>query len=123
MFYDNSTGTSSLVGAKYVGSGGDCDSAAYLSTGGSAAWESLATDTVSTNCNTIDCTLGGQPTGTKSEYFLSGTGGYWIQYRVSQDAHTSGYTFKTDTFLVQTAVQSLRHGWAFVEELSTTFRW
>jgi hypothetical protein len=77
------------------------------------AWETITSDTASTDCNTVDCVLSGAPSGTVSEYFELEDGRYWVYFRVYQEAHTTAINFKVDKFNAQTTEQRLRGGRTF----------
>jgi hypothetical protein len=82
------------------------------------AWETVTTDSVSTDCNTADCTLTGTPSGTASEYFESDGSNYWSYFRVYQSSNTSTETLKTGYFTLgggggaetPTLTMLMRHG-------------
>jgi hypothetical protein len=77
------------------------------------AWETITSDTASSDCNTADCSLSGAPSGTVSEYFELEGSEYWVYFRVYQQAHTTAINFKVDKFNAQTTEQRLRGGRTF----------
>jgi hypothetical protein len=81
--------------------------------GSTNSWETIASNTASADCNTVDCTLSGSPTGTPSQYFETDGSEYWIYFRVYQEETSSSITFKTDKLSATTAAQRLRGGRVF----------
>ena len=77
------------------------------------AWETIASDTTSIDCNTVDCVLTGAATGTVSEYFEVDGSEYWTYFRVYQEAHTTAINFKVDKFSAEITGQRLRGGRIF----------
>jgi hypothetical protein len=81
--------------------------------GSTNAWETLASDTTASNCNTADCKLTGVATGPPSEYFRLEDGVYWFNIRVYQIEHTTSMTLKTDELSARITGQRLRNGRTF----------
>lgn len=77
------------------------------------AWETVVSDTASTDCNTGDCSLSGTPSGTATEYFQTSGSEYWAYFRVYQVQSTSSITFKVDKFSAAITSQRLRGGRVF----------
>jgi hypothetical protein len=81
--------------------------------GSTNAWEALATDTTSSNCNTADCLLSGTSSGPPSEYFRLEDGIYWFNVRIYQKETSSSMTLKTDELSARITGQRLRNGRSF----------
>jgi hypothetical protein len=77
------------------------------------AWEDVASNTTSSDCNSDNCTVSGMPSGTPSEYFEGSPGNYVTYFRVYQVKGSSAITFKTDTFHMVMNNTLMRHGSAF----------
>lgn len=90
--------------------------------GSTNAWETLATNTTSSNCDTVDCSLSGMPTGTLGEYFESDSGEYWVHIRVYQVQGSSSINFRLDSFDSYITGGQLRGGQRFEDEVRTPFR-
>ena len=90
--------------------------------GSTNAWETVASDTASADCNTPgagNCSLSGLPSGTSTDYFYNdGAGGQWIYFRLYQEPNTGGtITFKTDQFKAARNEKRMRHGQFFQDEV------
>ena len=86
------------------------------------AWESLASDTTASNCDTQDCTISGMPTGTLSEYFETDGSEYWVHIRAYQIEGTSPIDLRVDSFDSFITGGRLRGGQNFEDEARTPFR-
>ena len=61
------------------------------------AWENVATDSASSDCNTVDCTLTGLvPNVAQQSYYEGVDSDFWLYIRVWQYENTSSQTLKTD---------------------------
>ena len=94
-----------------AGTAGDIVLQAYHY-GTTNAWETIASNTTSSGCNSDNCVLNGNASGTASEYFTAdSSGNYWVYFRLYQEASTSaGATLKTDQFSAFTTAQKLGSG-------------
>ncbi len=105
------------------GSSGDIKIQVYRF-GTTNAWEDVATNSTSSNCNTDNCALEGIPSGTLSEYFEADGGNYWVYFRVWQTENTGGTeTLKTDSFKAVQPQQYLRHGKHWENEKKSPLNW
>ena len=85
-------------------------------------WEALASDSSASDCDTVDCVISGQPSGTVSEYFEAEDGEYWVHIRVYQIEGNSSINFRTDEFDTYNTGSRLRGGQRFEDEVRTPFR-
>jgi hypothetical protein len=108
------------VAPNTAGSAGDIVLEVYRF-GTTNGWESLASDTASSNCNTGDCTLSGTPSGTPTDYFETDGSEYWVYFRVYQRAHTTSINFKVDKMSATTTSQRLRGNRVFEGGISKPF--
>lgn len=104
-----------------AGTAGDLQLEVYRF-GTTNAWEALSSDTTASNCDTIDCTISGQPSGTTSEYFEADGSEYWVHIRVYQIEGTSAINFRVDSFDSYVTGGQLRGGQRFEGETRTPFR-
>ena len=77
------------------------------------AWVTVVSDTASADCNTVDCTLSGTPTGPPSEYFVASGAEFTANFRVYQGSTNAAITFKTDKLSATITAQRLRGGRVF----------
>jgi hypothetical protein len=87
------------------------------------AWETVASNTTSADCSTVNCSVSGMPTGTASEYFEADGSNYWIYFRVWQYESASSLTFKTDYFDAISLKEQMRHGTSFESGAKRPFNW
>lgn len=74
-------------------------------------WETIKTDTASTDCSTDNCVITAQPSGTVGEYYDADGSDHWTYLRIWQYEDTTGsITFETDGFKATQTRQMLRHG-------------
>jgi hypothetical protein len=74
------------------------------------SWETIASNTTSASCDTVNCRLESTPSGIPSEYFELKNGKYWQYIRVIQIPSTTSITFKTDQLKATTNETRLRGG-------------
>jgi hypothetical protein len=89
------------------------------------AWETLATDSTSSDCNTVDCSLSGNVPGVQQYSYYEGdsSGSYWLSVRVWQYENASAETLKTDAFstVFENTGSQLRGGNRFLNSLESGF--
>jgi hypothetical protein len=91
--------------------------------GSTNAWENVKTDSTTAGCSSDRCDLSGSPSGTASEYFDSLGGGlYAVYFRVYQEAHSSGFTFKVDQLNTAVGNRQLRGGKQFLNNMLQPYR-
>jgi hypothetical protein len=100
------------VAPNTAGTAGDLSLEIYRY-GSTNAWETLATNTTSSNCNTADCSLSGASNGPPAEYFRLEDGVYWFNVRIYQEETSSSITLKTDELSATITGQRLRTGRSF----------
>jgi hypothetical protein len=96
--------------------------------GSTNAWETVASDTASSDCNTPsagNCTISGMPSGTPSDYYYDdGSGGYWVYCRLYQGPNTGGtITLKTDQLGAYITQGRLRHGQSIEGGITRPMNW
>jgi hypothetical protein len=88
------------------------------------AWQTVTTNTTSSNCSTADCTLSGVVTaaGTQSYYEQIGTD-FYLYVRVWQYENSSAETLLTDYFNVgfENTGTQLRGGARFLNTVKSGF--
>ena len=87
-------------------------------------WETITTDSTSSDCSTSSCLVTGNPANTASEYFETIDGRYWVYFRLMQtESGSESILFRLDSFKAAQPGQLLRHGRTFVDTISDPFIW
>ncbi|HEX9679325.1 MAG TPA: hypothetical protein VGA08_01780 [Candidatus Saccharimonadales bacterium] len=92
--------------------------------GGTNAWETITTDSASSDCSSANCSISGSPSGTVSEYYQAESAYYWIYFRLYQtESGASPLSLSLDNFISSQTGQLLRHGRSFREGQSGGYSW
>jgi hypothetical protein len=86
-------------------------------------WDTMTTDSASSNCSSADCSITIQTTGDPQDYYESVGTDWWAYFRVWQYENSSAETLKTDYFNVgfELTGAQLRHGSRFLNDVESGF--